>query len=52
MVQLKQSTISVVNKACHKTSFDKQAAIKNTHQAIISEEEFELVQKLMKSRRH
>lgn len=52
MVQLKQSTISVVNKARHKTTFDKQAVIKNTHQAIISEEEFELVQKLMKARRH
>ena len=52
MIQLKQSTVSVVSKARHKTSIDKQAVIKNTHEAIISEEDFKLVQELMKVRTH
>lgn len=52
MVQLKQSTISVVSKARNKTSIDKQAVIMNTHEAIISEEDFKLVQELMKVRTH
>lgn len=52
MVQLKQSTVSVISKARHKTTVDKQAIIKNTHKPIISEEDFKLVQELMKVRTH
>ncbi|WP_299996316.1 recombinase family protein [uncultured Clostridium sp.] len=52
MVQLKQSTVSVVSKARYKTNIDKQAVIKNTHEPIISEEDFNLVQDLMKIRTH
>lgn len=52
MVQLNQSTVSVISKARHKTTIDKQAIIKNTHEPIISEEDFKLVQELMKIRTH
>ena len=52
MIQLKQSTVSVVSRVRHKTSIDKQAIIKNTHEPIISEEDFKLVQELMKVRTH
>ena len=47
IIQLKQSTVSVVSKACHKTTIDKQAIIKNTHEPIISEQDFKLVQELI-----
>ena len=52
MIQLKQSTVSVVSKIRHKTSLDKQSIIKNTHEPIISEDDFKLVQELMKVRTH
>lgn len=52
MVQLKESTVSVVNKVRHKNSSDSIQLIKNTHEAIISYDDFMKVQELMKSRTH
>lgn len=52
MVQLKQSTTSVVSKNRHKNNIKKQAIVKNTHEPIISEQDFKLVQELMKVRTH
>lgn len=52
MVQLKESTVSVVNKVRHKNSSDSIQFIRNTHEAIISYDDFMKVQELMKSRTH
>ncbi len=52
MIQLKESTISVVNKVRHKNSLDSCSIMKNTHEPIISIDDFTKVQELMKLRTH
>lgn len=50
LVQQRETTISVTNKARVQNSKDNIVIVKNTHEQIISEETFQLVQDLIKSR--
>lgn len=50
MVQLKEQTISVTSKKRSKTNTDAIVIKENTHEAIISKEDFAIVQELIKTR--
>lgn len=50
MVQLKEQTISVTSKKRNKANLEEIVIIENTHEAIISREDFAIVQELIKVR--
>ena len=51
MAQGREETISVVNKRRKVIDVDKYIVVENTHESLISEEDFKTVQSLLKTRR-